>query len=86
MSAKAEHYDVIVKQIDVRDRGMGLIILRDEAKPVVVINKRDAAIPVPQDQIERVRGGTPGVARDDDAGIALRDRGLGQVLRRDRLA
>jgi len=57
-----------------------------KAKPVVVINERDAPVPIPQDQIERVRGGTAGVAWNNDSSIALRDRGHRQVLRQDRLA
>lgn len=59
-----------------------------QAKPVIVINKGDTLLPVPQDDIESVSGSTAGVTWNDDADIGLCHRGLCQVLRRheDRIA
>lgn len=56
-----------------------------QTKPVIVIYERDAPFPAPQDKVESVCGSTAGIARDDDTNIALRNRGLSELLRRHRL-
>jgi hypothetical protein len=57
-----------------------------QAKPVVVIYERDAPFPVPQDEVDSVGGSAASIARNDNTDIALRNRGLGQVLRRHGLS